>query len=109
VRRLYALFHEYEPAQVEQAIAHASEYDLFDAKRLEAILLNEAGVTLFNFPESRVMQPHRRRPASEGWVTPPHRRQDEAAADRETTPTPAPGEHSPVTGGATAPEEDPDA
>ena len=53
VRRLYALFHEYEPAQVEQAIAHASEYDLFDAKRLESILLNEAGVTLFDFGQPR--------------------------------------------------------
>jgi len=91
VRRLYALFHEYEPAQVEQAIAHASEYRLFDAKRLEAILLNEAGVSLFNFPANRATQPFRRRPAHEGWVTPPRA----AAADATSAAapsTPAPGE-----------------
>ncbi len=112
VRRLYALFHEYEPAQVEQAIAHASEYDLFDAKRLEAILLNEAGVTLFDFPASRVTQPHRRRPASEGWITPPLHRSREATAARETPPTPESDEDSPPTGDAIAAagsEDDPDA
>lgn len=85
VRRLYALFHEYEPAQVEKAIAHASEYRLFDAKRLEAILLNEAGVTLFDFPATRATQSFRRRPADEGWVTPARARATDVSADHPAT------------------------
>lgn len=89
VRRLYALFHEYEPAQVEKAIAHASDYRLFDAKRLEAILLNEAGVTLFNFPANRAVQSFRRRPANEGWVTPPRDRTVDTPADRSTSTPPS--------------------
>lgn len=95
VRRLYALFHEYAPAQVEKAIAHASEYRLFDAKRLEAILLNEAGVTLFNFPANRVTQSFRRRPANEGWVTPPRARAPDVPAD--SPPTTPPSDTPPTT------------
>jgi transposase len=99
VRRLYALFHEYEPVQVEQAIAHASEYGLFDAKRLEAILLNEAGVSLFNFPANRATQPFRRRPAHEGWVTPPRAAAADATrtAASSTPPSDEPSAGTPAT------------
>lgn len=63
LRRLYALCHDYDVAQVIEAAREAIEYDLFDVKRLEKMLLNQYGARLFAF---------RREPAGggSGAVTP---------------------------------------
>jgi hypothetical protein len=49
VRKLYALCHEYEVAQVVEAAKRSTIHDLFDVKRLETMLLQEYGARLFAF------------------------------------------------------------
>jgi transposase len=49
VRKLYALCHEYQVAEVEGVVARATAYDLFDVTRLEGMLLQEYGARLFGF------------------------------------------------------------
>jgi transposase len=46
VRKLYALCHEYEVAEVERVIERAAAFGLYDATRLEGMLLQAHGVTL---------------------------------------------------------------
>lgn len=49
LRKLYSLCHEYQISEVEQVVARAIEYDLFDVTRLEGMLLKEYGARLFGF------------------------------------------------------------
>ncbi|MGH2360294.1 MAG: Mu transposase domain-containing protein [bacterium] len=52
IRKLYALCHEYEVAQVVQVAEHAAAYGLFDVTRLEKMLLQMHGARLFAFTRS---------------------------------------------------------
>lgn len=52
VRKLYALCHEYQVAEVETVAVRAIEYDLFNVTRLEDMLLQEYGARLFGLRKS---------------------------------------------------------
>jgi len=47
IRKLYALCHEYEVAEVEKTACSAAAYGLFDVTRLESMLLHAHGARLF--------------------------------------------------------------
>jgi transposase len=90
VRKLYALCHEYKVSQVVQAAEHAAAYGLFDVTRLEKMLLQWHGASLFTF---------NRRDPGEGpgsvtpvvvAVEPPETRPDEQAPG-ESSPEGEPG------------------
>lgn len=71
VRTLYRLCHEYDPAELTRAIERARTYGLFDAHRLEKILLQELGARLFGPPRLAVCPLTAKPPASShGEVTP---------------------------------------
>ena len=53
IRKLYALCHSYAVADVERLAIRAAEYDLFDAARLETMLLQELGAKLFGLPPAQ--------------------------------------------------------
>lgn len=53
VRKLYAFCQDYGVAAVEPLVQRAMEYDLYDAKRLERMLLQELGAKLFGFAVRR--------------------------------------------------------
>lgn len=57
LRKLYALCHEYPQAEVERLAAHAATYNLFDAARLEAMLLQQLGAKLFGLPPTFAQPP----------------------------------------------------
>lgn len=49
LRKFYALCQDYGPAAVELLVLRAMEYGLYDARRLERMLLQELGAKLFGF------------------------------------------------------------
>jgi transposase len=53
IRKLYALCHEYAVADVERVTHRAVAYDLYDAARLETMLLQDMGAKLFGLPPTR--------------------------------------------------------
>ena len=64
VRKLYGLCQEYDRAHVERMAERAMGYGLYDTSRLEAMLLQEFGATLFGF------RPRRGSDDPSGCVTP---------------------------------------
>lgn len=53
VRKLYGTCHDYDFNEVEAAIKRALQYNLFDTKRLESMLLQKLGASLFGFPTAQ--------------------------------------------------------
>ena len=94
IRKLYALCHEYEVAEVEKTACSAAAYGLFDVTRLEAMLLHAHGARLFG-------QTNRSSGDGEGSTTPavspviPESEPDAAVPAKDQSPDkgePCPGD-----------------
>lgn len=64
IRKLYGLCQDYDLDKVQGAAQRAAHYDLYDTNRLEGMLLQELGATLFGF------RPRRASDDLRGCVTP---------------------------------------
>jgi hypothetical protein len=85
LRKLYALCHEYEVTQVVLAAERATTYGLFDATRLEKMLLQEHGARLFAFNRNGSGEgPGSVTPAAAAVEPSTTRQQDEQEGDKDT-------------------------